>query len=368
MSARIAANPQNVIEPLAISPHDPLAAAHEAVATWVEAVASIPEHRYYQTLDLKTLPSGQKLLESTAAEAVQYVHAAVLQVGHWDRQTEIVRAQAENELQRMNAHHLPGWESVWGRRQQAEAVVSSVIRRAATAEAGLAGDLELVRQLARQHFGIFRPSARLRVRSNATPRKRRWTRNCCRPLSDSASNCAPRMTKRPNAWARRCFSFAREPSPTRSSTTCRSRRSFPPFTTPAAAGCDEVLDQLKRHLGLARKQELPATTLLDPDRFALRDDSPLRQEHQTLSRFFNEVVGTPHYHGPDLRDFPAGRELLGNARGQLRTCPACCGRRAARARVAFARGRLYRDRGLAISGYRGGSGRAAVRVGVCHLA
>src|ERR1043166_2229515 len=96
---------QSKLEHFAVSPNDPLAAAHAAVASFVEdAMASLGESRYYHDTDLKSLPSGQKLLDATPEQAVQYVNAAVLQVCHWDRLANDIRAQAENESQRLNAH------------------------------------------------------------------------------------------------------------------------------------------------------------------------------------------------------------------------------------------------------------------------
>ena len=104
---------------------DPLAAEHAAVAAWIEdAVASLDEHRYYQDVDLKTLPSGKKLLDAKPEQARRYVLAAVAQVRHWDEQAARVRALGATEQERINAHHLPGWGQAWGRRRKAEAVAS----------------------------------------------------------------------------------------------------------------------------------------------------------------------------------------------------------------------------------------------------
>ena len=116
-------------EPLVVSPDDPLAQEHAAVAAWVEnAFATLGEHNYYQDLDLKAIPSGEMLLAGSADQSRRYVIAAVAQVQHWDRLTEQVRGQADNELERINAHHLPGWTHVWGRRRRAEAVIGALMR------------------------------------------------------------------------------------------------------------------------------------------------------------------------------------------------------------------------------------------------
>src|SRR5947209_7862748 len=110
---------------------DPLAAEHAAVAAWVEdAVTSVdPGRHLYFDVDLKTLPSGKKLLDAKPDQARRYVLAAVAQVRHWDEQAARVRAQATTEVERINVHHLPGWGAVWGPRRQAEAVIDALMRR-----------------------------------------------------------------------------------------------------------------------------------------------------------------------------------------------------------------------------------------------
>src|SRR5262245_1218581 len=117
------------IEPFSPPDDDPLQAAHADVVAWVEAAIS-SSRSYYLEVPLKSLPAGQKLMDAGPEYAVRYVLAAVTQVAHWDRQAVEVKTQAATAIERMNAHHLPGWEAVWGRRQQAEVVVSTLMRRA----------------------------------------------------------------------------------------------------------------------------------------------------------------------------------------------------------------------------------------------
>ena len=109
---------------------DPLAGEHAAVTKWIEdALSSLGGSSYYQEVELKGLPSGQLLLDAKGEQARNYLVAAVAQTRHWDQMADRVRQGAENELQRINAHHLPGWSEVWCRRRQAEAVVRALIRR-----------------------------------------------------------------------------------------------------------------------------------------------------------------------------------------------------------------------------------------------
>ena len=109
---------------------DPLAHEHRDVAEWVdEAFASLGAQRYYQDVDLKALPSGKRLLDAKGEQARRYVSAALAQTRYWEQSADRRRNQAEDEIQRANAHRLPGWTDLWGRRRQAEAVVRTLMKR-----------------------------------------------------------------------------------------------------------------------------------------------------------------------------------------------------------------------------------------------
>jgi hypothetical protein len=113
------------------APDDPLAEEHVAVKAWVEeALGTLSEHAYYRDVDLKTLPTGQTLLDSRPEQSLRYLLAAVAQVQHWDQEAEQIRSQGTTEFERINAHHLPGWGLVWGHRSQAAAVINALMRRA----------------------------------------------------------------------------------------------------------------------------------------------------------------------------------------------------------------------------------------------
>jgi hypothetical protein len=49
---------------------------------------------------------------------------------------------------------------------------------------------------------------------------------------------------------------------------------------------------------------------LEPDRFPLRDDSPLRQEHEWISSLLNEILATGRYYGQDIEKTAAWQTLL----------------------------------------------------------
>jgi hypothetical protein len=96
------------LEELRFSLDDPLANELTAVAAWVEdAFATLSKFEYYEQVDLKSLPSGNRLLEGKPDQLRRYVLAAVAQVRHWDQQTEQIRAQATTEIERMNPAIAP---------------------------------------------------------------------------------------------------------------------------------------------------------------------------------------------------------------------------------------------------------------------
>lgn len=113
-----------------VSPDDPLAKEHAAVAAFVEdAVRALGEQHFYQELDLKSVPSGALLLAGEPEQAKRYILAAVTQATHWDWLAAEVRNSGKTEIERINAHHLPGWAPLWGRRRQAQAVIAALMRR-----------------------------------------------------------------------------------------------------------------------------------------------------------------------------------------------------------------------------------------------
>ncbi|MDB5326500.1 MAG: hypothetical protein JWM57_2069, partial [Phycisphaerales bacterium] len=111
-------------------PAGPLLAEHEQVLAWINAAtASYPGNPASADVELKALPAGRALLEADAPLARRYVMAAVEQVRHWDREANRLRGTAKNEIERMNAHLLAGWDVVWGHRRQAAAAVTALMRR-----------------------------------------------------------------------------------------------------------------------------------------------------------------------------------------------------------------------------------------------
>src|SRR6187399_3108083 len=91
--------------PFPVAADEPLAAEHAALEAWAEeAVESLGADGWYKEVDLKSLPAGRALFDAKPPEARRMVLAGVAQLRHWDAEMERVRAQARDEMQRVNAH------------------------------------------------------------------------------------------------------------------------------------------------------------------------------------------------------------------------------------------------------------------------
>ena len=289
---------------------DPLAREHWVVAKWIEdAFSSLGEHQYYQELDLKSLPSGQRLLDATAEQARRYVSAAVAQTRYWDQMAGQAREQAENEIQRINAHHLPSWAEVWGRRRQAEAVARALMRR----------KLPLTKQdfldmLAWCNEGdnispfdypltyIIRALERFAESEPVDDELRAAMQRFAARLRASHDNKASRLGTSVEQLCAVEDRATDDEGPLEAT--------LPP-ARPAPAGAARVLMPLKKVLGMTSGDvEAMNTVTIGPDEFRLADDTPLQSEHELLTQLFAEVIGTRDYHQPRLNSFPAGRALM----------------------------------------------------------
>jgi Domain of unknown function (DUF4132) len=292
------------------APNDPLAEEHVAVKAWVEAaLGTLSKHEYYRDVDLKTLPTGQALLDSRPEQSLRYLLAAMAQVQHWDQEAEQIRSQGTTELERKYAHHLPGWGLVWGHRSQAAAVINALMRRALPFQKQ---DLIAVLNWCNkgpQSTVNFCPSGsltraleRYAAKTPVDTELREAMKQFAARLRGSTDKDSKRLG---TAVEQLCAADGTEPAVETAPVAERQ-----PVPTPSPAGSAFVLQSLKRLLGLGSNAEEPQVTSFGPDRFPLSTHSPLRVEHEWLSTFFEEVIGTPHYYSPTLSEFPTGRALL----------------------------------------------------------
>jgi hypothetical protein len=300
------------LEQFVFARDDPLASEHAAVTEWIEdALTSLDENHYYQDVDLKSLPSGQRLLDAKPEQARRYVLAAVAQVGHWDRKAEEIRARAATEMERINAHHLPGWGPVWGRRRQAEAVISALVRRNLPLDKD---DLLAILRWCNGLQNIYSINYYAPIGHITRALKRYASEWPIAPdLRAAIKEFAVRLRGAHDKQAKRLGTDVEQLCVDEAAQTCPDdigSTGALPAPGPAPAGCAGVLDELKRFLGMLTGDAAPPTTVIEPDRFSLRDDSPLRHEHEMLGALFEEVIGTTGYSNPNLEVLKAGRALL----------------------------------------------------------
>ena len=293
------------IKPFVPASDDPLVQEHAAVSAWIEeAIGTLGEHNYYKDLNLKEIPSGQTLLSGNPEQSQRYVMAAIPQVSYWEQLASQIRARETNDIERSNPHLSPGWSQAWGRRRQAEAVVGTLMRRNLPFnQADLLALLswccdEENHSLSFTPIGPIIRTLERYVSANTIDDEFRDTmkRFALRLRSGHHKD----HKKYGTAVEQLCLNGQSE-SPSESTVPVE------PTPNPAPSGSPAILDAIKRLLNIFPSEEIPATTLIEPDQFPLRNDSPLHAEHEMLSGIFNEAVGSQDYYHPKFNDLETGR-------------------------------------------------------------
>ncbi|HWL08252.1 MAG TPA: hypothetical protein VNQ76_07605, partial [Planctomicrobium sp.] len=259
------------IKPFVPASDDPLVQEHAAVSAWIEeAIGTLGEHNYYKDLNLKEIPSGQTLLSGNPEQSQRYVMAAIPQVSYWEQLASQIRARETNDIERSNPHLSPGWSQAWGRRRQAEAVVGTLMRRNLPFnQADLLALLswccdEENHSLSFTPIGPIIRTLERYVSANTIDDEFRDTmkRFALRLRSGHHKD----HKKYGTAVEQLCLNGQSE-SPSESTVPVE------PTPNPAPSGSPAILDAIKRLLNIFPSEEIPATTLIEPDQFPLRNDS-----------------------------------------------------------------------------------------------
>jgi hypothetical protein len=289
---------------------DPLADEHAAVAAWVEdAIASRSEYEYYQEVDLKTFASGQKLLDGSPEQSRRHVLAALAQVRHWERMADEIRSQAKSDMERINAHHQPSWGPVWGRRRQAGAVVSTLMRRALPFQ-----QQDLIEAMdwcnsAEQLSSVFAPIGPITRALKRYAAEKPLDTNLCEVMKQFAlrlRSSHDRETKRLGTNIEQICAIDQPVDDLDPAGTVPNQ----PAPKPEPAGTAAVLASLKRFLGIKANASEPSSTLLPPDDFSLPENSPFKEEHQWLSKLFDDLAATKVWIHPNLTSSVVDQALL----------------------------------------------------------
>ncbi len=280
----------------AYAPEDALAGAHKKVETWIEdAIAFAGETRYWQDLELKTLPSGEVLLGATKEERVSILRASLLQVMHWDKEAQRFRDLAKTDDEQSNVHLVPGFRFIWDRRRLAKAALAAMLRGALDLQRNDLIDLlkwcGMARALNPHEYplsSICRSFSRYAKLQPLDQELREYALKFVLSLRANGNLEVSRLgTKMEQLFAEPANS---EPG---SKTGC-----IPVPVQPGPLGHPGVLSRLKQAFGLVAEDQCEsATEVVGNDGFELRGDSPLRREHEILtSAFDTEFSATDSYY------------------------------------------------------------------------
>lgn len=271
------------------SQDDPLAAAHAAVAAWIEeSYAALGQELYRYEPNLKKLPSGQRLLEGDAEQSRRYVMAGIVQARYWDESARDVRSQGETEADRANPHFRPGWDATWGRRRLAVSTLRTLMKRKLPFQRQ---DVEAILDWCNATDyvdSLFMPL------SSIVKALQRFAE--AEPIDgDLRTSCqrfASRLRDRRRKGDKRLATDVEQLCGVDTETPAEA---ILPPPEPAPVGAPAVLVALKRDFGLADAEAGDvATTLIGPDEFPLRENSPLAEEHVLLNGMLEEELNRHH--------------------------------------------------------------------------
>jgi len=279
--------------------------------------------RYYYALRLKDWKAGQILAAADPVASVRYVRALLEWLRHYEALAASVQAAMEGRIDR---YVTPEWLEVWTPRSAAAEALRLLLRRKLPFDEG-----DIKRLLSWiVDFNADHGYRQFPVKSLALALER---------FADAGASCPdlaplvfrfativreeyPGMAGRADQLERlgqKLASDQQEPERDPQSPMILPEASLPDAAVPAPAGSPGVLVQLKEFLGILPGQPDVQTEELEPDRFRLRSDSPLREEHRLISDVLADAIKQTRYLTPDLGRTKAGRQML--------ACdPATCGR------------------------------------------
>lgn len=294
------------IKPFVPEANDPLTREHELVSKFIEDGYSKSGEHYWADIDVKALPSGEAVLAGDAEQVRRYVVAAITQIMHWDSETERVRAQADSDMSRSNPHFLPGYQLTWGRRRHAEALIKTLMRRKLPFQEP---DLLRILEWCNAMTSVSTYTTPLGAIAKALEQFA-----ASHPLSSelrtSMKQFAEKVRNTHDKDAKRVGTTLEQLSTQGVEAVEEAPSVVLPAPEPAAAGSPQVLDWYKRNIGMLPVDSVAETTVIPLDRFPLRVDSPLRAEHEILTKLIEEIANARNQYGEKLTAFPTGKTFL----------------------------------------------------------
>lgn len=298
--------PSALNEPFEIALNDPLAKELVAVQEWVEAAAQKAGTRFYAGIELKALPCGEQLLQGDVSQLRRNVMAALAHGRHWDRQQDLIRSTAEDDHSRYNAHQLPGWGYARGRALQVQVVFETLMRRKLPfTREDLLDFLAWGKEVADLNRYSFPVSSVCKAISNYASANK-LTNELTAAIAQFAARLRGSRDKDEKKYA---TSLEQIIGGDPIADASNNETAFLPSPLPAPVGTPGVQITLKQLVRI--KEDLPScqSTTLAPDQFRLREDSPLRKQHDLLSDLFISIGDQVQYHHRTLESFGMGQAL-----------------------------------------------------------
>lgn len=280
-----------------VSGDDPLSDAHAAVAAWIKECGG---GALRENLNLKMLPSGQRLLKAKPPEQRRYVLAALVQAGYWEclakeRKAKCAGATSDDDPRVRLYARTDAY------RNNANSVIESLIRRDLPLEsADLAAVIDWCVSDIYEHSDavVYLVRAIERFASRTSPGE---------PLLAAMRRLAAAIR---SGWRESAAKIdAIRAAATKEDTAAPA--AYSP-TTPSPAGTPGVLVGLKRFFGMPVDGATVDATVIGPDNFPMPANSPLQKEHELLNGLlmdFAQCKGPLLSLSPDKR----GRCLLAAA-------------------------------------------------------
>jgi hypothetical protein len=272
--------------PLDIPPGHPLASEHAAVSAWVEqAVSTLNHDKYVVEVDLQTHPAGKALLAGNPEQLRRIVMAAVAQAQHWYVMCDQAHKAAKTDMERSYPRDIPAWRSAWSRHRQTCFVIATLTRRALPFTGTDLLEILLwslgygISSSATPRVNIARAVQRFAVGHPITSE----LANAIRNFAAALRSAREKPIRELSASLEQLCQITPDHSATKTST-------LQPTPQPAPVGSPLILDNLKRYLALYPPAPLPSVTVIGPDRFPLRDDSPLHAQHERITSLLTTLI------------------------------------------------------------------------------
>jgi hypothetical protein len=298
-----------IVEFYTIAEGDIFAAEHEQVLACIEELLKLVSfRRYYYDFNLKEHECAKPIVTAKPAQARRYFVAALKQVRHWDRITKEFIARFGKDPSEMNSVEQEQWYTFWPRRQMTGWIASTLLRKKMPLEYA---DLKSMAEWLAERD---KPSS---IELSVPGIAKAFDHH--RELVAGDAEIGASLNRFAQQIRRDCdsdwFKYALLLEEIVGDNVAESSEQvlpaeLKPSPQPAPAGCSAVMVPLKQLLGIAKPSPDVEIVNIGPDEFPLRSDSPYVHEHNMLTRFFEQLVGTRHYNSPDLRMTETGMTIM----------------------------------------------------------